>query len=191
MLNFPEEKHSRAPALPASAFICTVGMYQQPLSIPFLLCGNGIWLKWLNGFHSEIWLRLIPTRRREEELLWLSCSPFVLQREKRKYSLSEKVEGIIVFFRYLQKQVVKFKVDLWLLSALKQITSSNLYHLERVLASPALPIFSGQHENNSPWLFLRVGITLLTLHEFEKQSKHFLYSAHALINKDLAVLRST
>lgn len=191
MLNFPEEKHSRAPALPASVFICTVGMYQRPLSIPFLLCGNGIWLRWLNGFHSEIWLRLIPTRRSEEVLLWLSCSPFFLQREKRKYSLSEKVEGITTFFRYLQKQVVKFKVDLWLLSALKQITSSNHYYLERVLASPALPIFSGQYENNSPWLFLRVGITLLTLNEFEKQRKHFLYSPHALINKDLAVLRST
>lgn len=135
MLNFPEETHSRASALPASALMCTVGVYQCPLGISFF-CGNSIWQGWLNEFHSEIWLWLMPTKRSQEVLLWLSCSPFVPLREKRKYSVSGEVEGMITFFRSLHKQVAK--VGLWLLSALKQITFSSCYSMERVLSSPAL-----------------------------------------------------
>lgn len=38
---------------------------------------------------------------------------------------------MIIFFRSLHKLVVKFKEALWLLNALKQITSSNCYSMER------------------------------------------------------------
>lgn len=58
---------------------------------------------------------------------------------------------------------------------------------ERVLSSPALPIFSGHYENNSSWLFLRAGFTLSALNEFEKQALSLL--SHVLIHKNLAVLR--
>lgn len=53
-------------------------------------------------------LGLYPQEGVRKSFYGSASSPFVLQREKRKYSLSEKVEGIIIFFRYLQKQVVKF-----------------------------------------------------------------------------------
>lgn len=85
MLKFPEKTHSRASALPACTLMCTVGMYQCPLGIPFFFVEVVFWKGWLNGFHSAIWLRLTPPKRNQEDLhLWLRCCPIVPLREKRK-----------------------------------------------------------------------------------------------------------
>lgn len=137
---------------------------------------------------TEMWLGLTPTIGSREVLPWVSFSSFVQPREKRKYSLSGEVEGMITSFRALLRQVFKAKGDLWLLSGLKQISSSNCYSTERVLSSPSLPLLSGLYGKNNPWLFLRVGYALLALTEFKKQALSLLCTV--LINKTPAVPRS-
>jgi len=75
---------------------------------------------------------------------------------------------MVISFRSLHRQVVKAKGDLRLLSASKQITSSNCYSMERVFSSPPLPIILEQYGTNSPWLFLRAGYALLVPTEYKK-----------------------